>query len=181
MAGKGFFERISSRERRIVGLVVVLGVLALLYMFAVTPMLQGLALVRSEIDVKEAELDDILKTQKDAKELLEQHGKLLARARSDIPRDFRRSWFSEQLETMADKSNMMFSSISIEEREAEMHEELRAQIRATSSWEGLAQFLYEMQNAGEVFDVREMRNLRMRGVGTLEAEFVVVSIFLKEL
>ncbi len=181
MAGKGFFERISSRERKIVGLVVVLGVLVLLYAFAVIPMLDGLTLVRSQIAEKTTKLKSIVTTEKDAKALLKEHGELLERARPNIPADFRRNWFSEQLETMAGKSSVTFSSISIEKREAELHDELRAQIRATSSWEGLAQFLYEMQNAREVFDVREMRNLRMRGAGTLEAEIVVVSIFLKEL
>lgn len=176
-----FLDRLSGRERKVLFLVLVLGIAGLLERVAIEPLLKEWKAIREEIVVRKAELEKLLAGKVEAEKLLEANRASLARGWVKVPKAERRSWFSDKLETIAKTSDVTIYSWDFEERGSKVHEELQVRMHIEGTWEGVARFLCGMQAANEIFDARELRNLRPKGPGgkNLEADLVVAALFLK--
>ncbi len=169
---------LSSREKTIFGFCVVSGMGALLYVFALEPILISWEKINREIRRSEIRMEKISKIAKE-KEILEAKLKEVARgARSDIPKAEWGTALLSSLDKMARESGVaILKRDSHLGKEYGFYEELLAELDVECDLGTLSKFLYQMEISDQILNVETLRlSPKRRGTSHLSAQISISTI-----
>ena len=163
---------LSSREKTIFGFCVVSGVGALLYVFALEPILMSWEKTNREIRRSEIRMEKTSKIAKE-KEILETKLKEVAGgAKSGIPKAEWGTALLSSLDKMAGESGVaILKRESRPGKEYGFYEELLAELEVECDLGTLSKFLYQMEISDQILNVETLRlSPKGRGSSRLSAQ-----------
>ncbi len=173
---------LSGREKTVFGFCILVAVGALLYVFALEPILTSWERMNRKIRSREIQLRKISRAVKEKKSLEAELKELTRGAKLGIPKEEWRTALLSSLDKMARESRVtIVGRQTLPIKEYGFYQELSAEVEVECDLATLSKFLYQMETSAQILNVETLQlNSKGRGSSRMKGQMSISAIQLVE-